>query len=510
MRNYLAIDIGTTNWKAAVFTQDGTLVGIEKIPAKTHSDGKGRSWYQPHELWTSICSLISQVISKTDVPIEAISVTSFSEAVIGIDKDGNPVGNIIAWFDTRSLLEAEYLKETFGEDHLFSITGLDVNPIFSLPKILWLRAHENKNFEKSICYLQMADFIIQKLSGICVTDYTLASRTLALDVVNNCWSKEILAKVGLPLSIFPEIVSSGTLVGTISRKASLETGLLPSVKVVVGGNDHPCASLAAGVLSGNKLLDSSGTAESFIYISKKHATPLMEFRGQRVCRYLDKDRYALWGGIISSGRTFDWAYELFVSSKQFGIAQDPYDWDYVLDQVVDIKGIEDGLFFYPHLRGAGAPYWNPRISASFIGLRERHTSAVCLKAVLEGLCMQARIIVEMEEKLASTSVESLCVVGGGSRNLQWQAIKANIIGKPIELCKESEATALGAAMLASLGCGAYGSLEEISSMLSKTNVIIEPNEKKHAAYEPFYALFQEGYEQTKFFNEKIFDLTKEN
>ena len=508
MHNYLAIDIGTTNWKAVIYRSDGTSLAIEKTPTITHSDGSGKSWYEPEELWRSVCGLIQKVTQKCPVPISAVSTTSFSEAVVGIDKEGNTVGEIIAWFDTRSMEEAQYLKDTFTEKKLFSLTGLDVNPIFSLPKILWMRKHEQKNFERTVKYLQMADYIIYRLSGVFVTDYTLASRTLALDVVHNVWSDEILQKVQIAASLFPEILASGTIVGTITPAVQRETGLPSSVKVAVGGNDHPCASLASGVLSGNKMLDSSGTAESFIYISPKNAVPQMEFKGQRVCRYLSKDRYALWGGIISSGRTFDWAYDLFTSSKRFGIKQDAYDWDYVLDQVLHVKGIEEGLFFYPHLRGAGAPYWNPKMSAQFLGCREFHDNATFLRAVLEGLSMQARMIVETEEKLAHTQVASLCVVGGGARNTQWQKIKASITGKTIELCKESEATSLGAAMLAALGCGEYSSLEEISQQLSSANVKIEPDWDTYKRMEPFYALYKEGYIATEKINQKIFDTIK--
>jgi sugar (pentulose or hexulose) kinase len=508
--NYLAIDIGTTNWKVAIYNGEGKSLAIVKTPTKTHSDNMGKSWYNPTELWSCICDLIKDVTSKCPVEISAISATSFSEAVVGIDKSGNAVGDIIAWFDTRSMKQAQQLKDRFTEKTLYSITGLDVNPIFSLPKIMWIRENEKSNYDKTIKYLQMADFIIYRLSGVFATDYTLASRTLALDVKNNCYSDTILDKVNVDKSLFPSIFESGTVISTISDRVSKETGLSKNIKVVVGGNDHPCASIAAGVLGGNKILDSSGTAESFIYVSKKNAIPKMEFKGQRVCRYLQKDRYALWGGIISSGRTFDWAYDLFTSSKRFSIDQAKYTWDEVLDQVLTVKGMEAGLLFYPHLRGAGAPYWNPQISASFMGAREYHDSATFLRATLEGLSMQARMIVEMEENLAGVSVDSLCVVGGGARNPQWQTIKASITGKTVELCEESEATSLGAAMLAALGNEEYESLEEISSMLSNSNKKIEPDFKIYKKMNRFYDLYKEGYEQTEKFNQRIFDEIKGN
>ncbi len=501
---YLAFDIGTTNWKAAIFNEKGVLVDIERTPTRTHIDENGNSYYDAVELWETVCRLSRTVTGRLGKPISAVSVTSVAEAVAAIDQEGNAVGNVITWYDTRAIGQAEELKTLFGEKHLYEITGLDVNPIFSLPKIMWLRRYEPFVYEKAHKWLQMADYVIYKLTGEAVTDYTLASRTLAFDVVKNEWAKEIFERLDIPVEAFPEIKESGTLIGRISAQVEAETGITRDAKVAVGGHDHPCASIAAGVMRGDKILDSSGTAESFIYISEHNAVPKMEFAGQRTCRYLEKSRYALWGGIISSGRSMDWAYENLVSPKVFGIEQKAAYQD-ILEQLSGVKGMESGLIFYPHLRGAGAPYWNPKISGSFIGIRDIHTSKNMLRSVLEGLSMQARMIVEMEEKLAGRQVDSLCVVGGSSRNLQWQRIKASVVNKPVELCFEAEATAQGAAMLAAISDGVYENIHQASERISADNRIIEPEEALVRRYENYYDLYCEGYRQLEKLNELIYD-----
>lgn len=506
MRYYLAMDIGTTNWKVAIFNEKGILQAIERTPTQTHTDEKGHSYYDPKELWRAMKELSRKVTAKVGKPIAAISVTSIAEAIVGIDEQGNPVDHIITWFDTRSMKQADYLKEKLGKEKLFSITGLDVNPIFSLPKILWMRENRPQSYEKVKVWLQMADYLLFCLTKEYVTDYTLASRTLALDIKTNQWSKEILQALDIPVCSLPTIQESGTVIGTISEEISKVTGITKGAKVVVGGNDHPCASIAAGAVDGSKILDSSGTAESFIYISKKGAIPKMIFQGQRTCRYLEKDRYALWGGIIASGRSFDWAYELFTSSKCWGITQSPYTYEQILSQIENVKGMESGLIYYPHLRGAGAPYWNPKISGSFVGMRDYHGAPHMLKSVLEGLCMQARMIVEMEEKLAGQSVKRLCVVGGSSHNKQWQQIKANVTQKEIELCYEAEATALGAAMEAAIGDGIYQNIEEVSRVIAAKNVVIYPEEKQVKKYELLYPLYSEGYKAMEAFNERIYEV----
>jgi len=508
MKYYLAIDIGTTNWKATVFDEIGRLQAIERTPTKTHTDQSGNHFYVAEEIWNDVQLLCKKVTAKVGQPISAVSVTSFGEAVVAVDKDGNTLGDIVAWFDTRSMKQAQQMKEHFGEERLYEITGLDVNPIFSLPKILWMRDNKPEIYDKAFKWLQMTDYILFCLTGEFVTDYTLASRTLALDILQNQWSMEILQGVGVPREMLPCIEESGTVIGKISADIEKKTGITQGAKVAVGGNDHSCGSIAAGVIHGDKIFDSSGTAESFIYISKKNAVPKMKFAGQRTCRYLQKDRYALWGGIISSGRSFDWAYEMFTSSKCFGIGQEHYSYDKVLDQVMDEQGMESGLIFYPHLRGAGAPYWNPKISGSFLGLRDVHSAKNMMRSVLEGLSMQARMIVEMEQSLAGVDVQSLCVVGGSSRNSQWQTIKASVTKKDIEICPEAEATALGTAMLAAIGDGMYRDIEQASDMLATHNTVIHPNEEMAKRYDQLYELYCEGYKHLKKFNEQIYEVTR--
>ncbi len=503
-RNYLAIDIGTTNWKAAVFDVTGRRLATAHTPAITHTDQNGNSFYRPQEIWQAVGSLCRQV-QQGLAPVRAVSVASVAEAVVAIGRDGRPLGDIITWFDRRAIAQAEWLEHTLGTKTLYSITGLDVNPIFSLPKILWVRENQPQVYEKAWKWLQIADYILFCLCGQTATDHTLASRTLAFDLRRNVWSQRILAAVGVPEDTMPAVVESGTVLGHVSRVASEHTGLPATAKVVMGGNDHPCGSVAVNVLDRRNILDSSGTAESFILVSPRQAPPPLRFQGQRTCRYLQKDRYALWGGIIASGKSFDWACCTLAPGIRAGDAPALRQ---MLEQAERERGMQAGAFFYPHLRGAGAPHWEPRSHGAFLGLRDLHTPAMLLKSVMEGLSMQARMIVEMEERLAGFRVERLCVIGGSSRNLQWQRIKANVLQRQVELCGEPEAVAQGAAMLAAIGDGACASLEEASAMLARGNTVIEPDPAMAGMYDPLYELYAEGYEALVEFNRKLFDLQR--
>lgn len=245
------------------------------------------------------------------------------------------------------------------------------------------------------------------------------------EVAKNQWSDEILNAVDVPKDMLPDVLESGTVLGHVTAQAAQETGLPADAKVVVGGNDHPCGSVAAGILGAKKILDSSGTAESFILVSSKDAPPPMRFGGQRTCRFLEKDRFALWGALSAPAEALTGL--MICSLPGCGRDRGP-DYERVLPAVLEEKGMEKGILFYPHLRGAGAPYWEPRSCGSFVGLRDSHTPAMMLKSVMEGLSMQARMIVEMEEKFAGFQAERLCVIGGSPASAV-ATIKANVLAK---------------------------------------------------------------------------------
>ena len=292
----IGIDIGTTSWKAAAFRFNGEMVAIQKTPTVTQNYAKGQNFYDPQQLWRDTSEIIKKVIESCDKEeIAGISVSSMAESVVPINSSGETCFPIIPWFDTRSIQEANKANSLIGRQRLFELTGLDPNPVFSLLKIAWIKQNFPDIYRQATKWLQMADYIYMKLCGVQVTDHSLATRTMAYDLKKGSWSEEILSAMDIPVTVFPEIIMSGTCIGKVNKAASLATGLPEGTPVVVGGNDHPCATIPAGVLSGKKILNSSGTAESFLYLTEKQDHLLSEYRGQRVCSYLDPNMYVVWG-----------------------------------------------------------------------------------------------------------------------------------------------------------------------------------------------------------------------
>jgi xylulokinase len=484
----LGIDIGTTNWKVSAFGEDARLISLKKTSTKTYYDENGWGYYNPEEIWDEIAQLIKQITTELNgTPIDAVSVTSMGETIVPIDEKGNVCFNAIAWFDTRARTQAESVRKELGLKKIFNITGLEPNPIFPLFKLLWIKDTYPEIYKKAQKWLQMADFIYWRLCGEFVTDYTLASRTLAMDIHTCQWSHELINCFNLKTDLFPPIIKSGTVIGKVSRDVYKKTGLLEGTAVVVGGHDHPCATLAAGVKPGENVLDSSGTAESFLFVSDADAAVPLRFDGLRICRFLDPLNYVSWGGIISSGAAIDWSLKLLLSD----IPDQNSRYDF-FKEVTNIRTKTGSLLFLPHLRGSGAPFWKAEDKGAFLGLQSRHSRYDLIWAVLTGLCFQARLITELQQKISKASIKSICTVGGGSRIKIWQQIKADVTGKIVKIPEVIEASLLGAAILAGVGIGVYEDIYHGSEKVNKIKEKYYPDGTNKGFYEGLFSIYKEA------------------
>ena len=503
---YLGIDVGTTNLKVAAFSSDGDLVAIRRkaTPLSTGSDGL--PGYDADLFWDEISTMLKDVKQECHQHnIRAVSTTGMAEAMVALDEYGNCLDLVIPWFDTRSKSYSDHIVRDLGVEKIFSITGLDVNPIFSLPKLMLIQNLKPAIFGRANKWLQLPEYILYRLSGQCFTDFSLASRTMLFDIHSNDWCDSLLEYSFIQLSHLPKIVDGGTPIGLVSPEVAHHTGLPTSCVVVVGGHDHICATIPAGAVNGEHVLDSSGTAESFIYVSKSGSALPKKFSGLRVGRYLTKDKYALWGGIVSSGASVEWGIQRLCNGTEFGDSTfDKLGYDSFFDSNLNqIPVGSHGVIFLPHLRGAGAPYWNPMMRGSFLGLNSTISNADLMKSVFEGLSMQSRMIIETMEKASGSKITALNTVGGGSRLTYWQNIKATVTHRTINIPNVNEATLLGAAMLAAIGVGEYSSIEEASQVCFNIGKTISSRLESEAKYDELYKIYVQANDQTKVISEQL-------
>ncbi len=511
MMDLLTIDVGTTNWKALLFNAEGEVTASAKIPTVISNDKWGLPCYSHELLWSSIVSCIKDINAAHGLArVGAVAVTSMAESVIPIDKGGEVLCDVIPWFDARSISELDVFHKEIGNDAVFDQTGLEIGAIFSLPKILWMRRHHPDIFDRAAKWLQMSDFINFKLTGKTVTDYSIACRTMAFDINTNTWSNSITKAVGVSTQVFPDVCASGTQIGIVTKEAAFATGLKQGTPVIMGGHDHPCATISANTFGSSAILDSSGTAEPFLFVSERGAELPEKRLGQRHGRHPDPERFIIWGGIVSSGISVEWAVKRLGLCNDWHFTAPDIPLNELFDMCKDLPCGSGGVIFTPFLRGSGAPEWDPRMKANFLGANHNTTSRHMLRAVLEGLSYQAKIIIEMQEALSGKTVDQIVCVGGGSRGRLWQQIKADVIGKPVVTRTVDEATGQGAAILAGVGIGLFKDMYEGAKAFAKEAQTYLPDTANHQAYQPIVDIYRDVHQTLQDINHRLDDFSKQN
>ncbi|HHV62065.1 MAG TPA: hypothetical protein GXX51_05435 [Firmicutes bacterium] len=458
----LGIDIGTTNWKVALYDEDGRVISAFSSPTRVHSEGGGRVIYKPDEIWATVTGGIRQVISQARNPrdVKAIGVASMGEAGVLIDKKGQCLYPAMAWYDPRTTPQLEWWEKTFGRYEIYEITGLPPQHIASINKIMWLRDNEPEIYARAHRWLCLADFVAYKLSGECAMDYSLASRTMVFDIRRREWSKKMLEHAGIGVDLLPPLRLSGTPLGHITRQAQEETGLSPDTIVVVGGYDHLCGALAGNAFTNGSILDSGGTSEvvlSVVDSGSVNTTGALCDAQFAFGSHVVKDTYYIAGVLPASGGVVEWlkdqlAHEELELSKETGVNI----YQIMADEAASSPPGARGVFMLPHLKGRVSPYCGEKSRAAFVGLSFYHSRSDLFRAALEGLCYELRLNLDAMKELASIRYpRKMQAIGGAVRNRFWMQMKADMTGTIIEVPDVEEATTLGAALLAGIGAGVY-------------------------------------------------------
>lgn len=489
----LGIDIGTTNCKAGVFTPAGDCLSIATTKTPLRGERSGQYACDPQELWDTVVQVIRQATSRIDAveDIEALGIASMAEGGTLVDRAGTALCPIIPYFDQRASGQCRLLEERLGRERVFAITGLHLHPVFSLPKIMWIRDNWPGPFAEASRWLCIPDYLNLRLTGRAATDYSIASRTMALDLNRCVWSAEMLQAAGLSPELFPEILPGGARLGSLGRAACESTGLAPGTVVAMGGHDHYCGSVAAGLARGGRVVNSLGTAESIHTLLEGPFRPSPALQSFQFGKYLSAERTYVDAGLLSSGQVVDWGEKRFASLQ---------DWDDAASlrsvphaQIVQtLKGMspqEEPLIFLPHLRGGGYPDWDPDSRGALIGLRPSHTARHILMAVIEGLCLETRKVLDAMRGIAGQPLEKIVAIGGGARNEFWMQTKADVTNLTVEVPATEEATLFGAALLAGIALGAYRDFGDAAEATYRARFSYSPRPAYREYYEGLFAQY---------------------
>ena len=484
----LGLDVGTTNIKAVAFDLRGRIVAQASVKTPTHYPQPGRAYYKPAELWAGVVEATRGAVTQLNDPqrIVSMAVASIGETGFPLDAHGECTYDALAWFDDRSEPQARRIEALIGRDRLFATTGLGPGSIFGLPKLLWFQENEPDAFARTVTWLNTADYVAYRLCGVPATDYSLASRTQALNLNALRWDETLIREVGLSPELFAPLTPSGTALGSMSPDVAAAMGLPNHVTVAVGGHDHICGAMALGVTEPGTLLDSIGTAEGVLLPLERPITdPVMGHQGYEFGAHVSGGYYG-WPAIRTAGACIDW----FRS-----VCADDADYATLAAEAEAAPPGASGVRFQPHLRLPHSPSNDAKSRGAFIGLSTDVTRGAMFRAVLEGLAFETRAA--LEPLLAHAGIDELSriyAIGGGTRSRLLMAIKATVLNHTIHIAGVEEATALGAALLGGIGAGVFDHVADAISGLQRKLTPVEPLAGEVQLYDAIYReVYREMY-----------------
>lgn len=442
MSIYLAIDLGTTGCRSILFDSNLKSIAAEYeeygliTPKEGYVEQNAESW------WEMTLRTAAKAIEKSGISgkeIESISISSQGITIVPVDESLTPLYNAITWLDTRAEDETAQIREDFGEENMFTLTGKRISSSYTLPKLMWMKQNLPHLFDKAHKFLMPMDFLIAKFTGICVTDYSMASGTLMYDLKNFCWSKKILDFYGIDEKKLPRIAVSGSKVGFVLPEVAQRLGLKEDCVVAVGAQDQKCAALGAGLKDGIMTI-SLGTAAAITKLWENAETE--QNNGVGWCGYIEKAAFVTEGVINTAGTCLRWTRDMLFKGE---------DYDTINKEAE--KALENGsqLFFYPYLAGESSPFFYPESTGVFYGISLSTVRGDFALAVMEGIAFQIRIILEAMQ--AYGNVHTLILFGGGAKSDLWAQIIADATGMEICITDNPEAAGAGAAMLAARAVG---------------------------------------------------------
>ncbi len=485
----LGIDASTTACKAIVWSLQGEALaeGRASLPLL-----KPRPlWHeQPADAWWQATrTAIRAALRQLRAPIEQIRglcIAPQRETFVPVDEQGKPLRPAIIWMDERCRALLPEIASTYGAARLHAETGKPLSGNLTLGKIAWLRKHQPEVFARTARYLDVAAFLIHRLTGAYHTGWGCVDPTGLFDMQADTWCTPLLDTLGVTPEQFPRAFPPGAVTGTLHQRAAEACGLWPGLPVIAGVGDGQAGGLGVGITEPGEAYLNLGTA----VVSGTYSARYLTDRAFRTMYGGIPGSYSLETVLLSGTYIVTWFLDYFAAEGGEDPAEMLARFDTALDEIP--IGAE-GLLLVPYWNGALSPYWDADASGIAVGWRGIHTPEHLYRAILEGIAFEQRLHSEGVEAALDTPMTRFVAMGGGSRNERWCQIIADVTGKPVARAATPEAAALGAGILSAAGAGLFPDVQRAAQAMTHIEPrTFLPDPGRQARYT---ALYEEVYRQ---------------
>lgn len=494
MELFAGVDIGTSGTKTACFDVHGNVVSSSRMEYDFCNLSDGRRELDAELIFSCVKDCLRKIGRIGG--IRSITVSSLGEAIIPIDRYGNPLCNAIIGTDFRGEEQAARFVKRVGEETIRRITGLNTSTIYSVNKILWLKENDQALYSRIKHIFTFQDFIIWKLSGAAAIDYSMASRTMLFDINEMNWSEKILQAAGISRTLLSNPVRSGTNVGKMKKELANDLGLSENTAIIAGTHDHICNALGCGVYRAGWCSNTVGTTEGLTAVigSREAFLPNIN-KFQMSCEpFAFKDLFNTVAWNNTSGALLRWFINEFC--RDYSSAKSPYN-----AVEANMPAGPTGLLVLPHFSGAATPHMDSLSQGAVVGLTLGTSRAQLYKALVEGANYELAVIINCLTE-AGLPVDHI-ISSGNALSEKLLQIKADILGIPIETVTCKLTGPLGGAILGAVSCEVYETIQEAVEKMVHYGKQYVPNEKCHRRYLDLQNIYSELYSALKGINHQL-------
>lgn len=487
MARFLGIDAGTTAIKAGVFDEGGHVLGIDGQEYQLLTPAPSLVEMDPETYWRACCNAVRNAVRRSGTnarDISTLCISSQGETLIPVDSAGVPTRRAIVWLDNRAAEEARLISDRFDIADIYQRTGQpEVTPTWPACKGLWIRRNEPEVFADTDRFLLLEDYLLFRLTSQYVTELSLQSSSLMLDVQKGAWWEPMLDFIGISPKRLPRLAEPGSIVGPLSEDGAAAVGLTTRTVAVSGALDQAMCAVGAGNVIPGVVTEATGGALAIL--ATLDGPRYDPSRRVPLHYHALRDGHCLlpWGQ--TAGMALRWFRDQFYCSGSYEI---------MTGMAAEIPAGSDGLIVLPHLEGAACPEFNPAARAVFYGAMLRHTRAHFVRALMESVAYMLKKNLDLVEQIG-VRVSEIRSTGGGARSSLWLRIKADVLQKPVMTVEVEEVACLGAALLSAVAVGAYPGIDEAAQQMVRLRDRVEPGQDDLEAYSNGYRQYLELYDR---------------
>ena len=473
----LSIDAGTTGVTALIISGSGEILSRGYTEFEQHFPQPGWVEHDPEQIWQATLSSVKSAVQGHSEKPTCIGITNQRETAVIWDREtlSSPTKAIV-WQDRRTSVFTEELQQKNQGDWIRKRTGLNIDPYFTASKFLWWQRNHQEiwtGVDSGKYFLGTIDsYLVARISGGAshITDASNASRTQLMSLITGDWDDELLETFGIPRSALPSITPCWGQLATSNAEHFL--GLELPITGMAGDQQAALFGQTGFDLGASKCTYGTG---AFILTNTEEEIVISDHGLLATVAWMSPDRkitYASEGSVFVAGAAVQW-----LRDKLQIIDSAP-----AVEDLAKKAGTSDGVVFVPALTGLGAPFWNPDVRGSLLGITRGSTSANLAYATLEAIAFQVKAVVDAMAEDAGKSIAELRVDGGAAANDTMMQIQADLIGAKVVRAKNLESTGFGAGLLAGLGSGIWGSMDELRQ-LNPARQEFAPVADRGASYE---------------------------